>query len=82
MPEKNSTLKFNNHHKQFPVPFVIDADFESITKQINGCWQNEEKSYTEAYQKQEACGYTYKVICSYDDRFTKPLQIYGGKNAA
>ena len=27
-------------------------------------------------------GYAYKVICFYDDRFTKPLQIYRGKNAA
>ena len=25
-------LKFNNFHKQLPVPFVIYADFEAITK--------------------------------------------------
>ena len=31
MPDKyNNTLKFNNFHKQLPVPFVIYADFEAI----------------------------------------------------
>ena len=33
MPEKdNNVLKYNNFHKQLPVPFVINADFEAITK--------------------------------------------------
>ena len=33
MPEKeNNTLKFQNFHKQMPVPFVIYADFEAIFK--------------------------------------------------
>ena len=32
MPDKNNNiLKFNNFHKQQPVPFVIYADFEAIT---------------------------------------------------
>ena len=35
--KKNSTLKFNNFHKQQPVPFVIYADFEAITEKISGC---------------------------------------------
>ena len=33
MPKKGENiLKFNNFHKQLPVPFVIYADFEAITK--------------------------------------------------
>ena len=32
MPEKGSILKFNNFHKQLPIPFVIYPDFEAITK--------------------------------------------------
>ena len=33
MPTKDdNTLKFNNFHKQLPVPFVIYADFEAITE--------------------------------------------------
>ena len=38
MPTKdNNTLKFNNFHKQQPVPFVIYADFEAMTERIQGC---------------------------------------------
>lgn len=38
MPEKNNNiLKFDNFHKQLPVPFVIYADFEVITEKIQTC---------------------------------------------
>ena len=58
MPIKGENiLKFNNFHKQLPAPFVIYADFEAITKKVQGCKQSEEmekekekRSYTEAYQ--------------------------------
>ena len=82
MPDKNhNILKFNNFHKQQPVPFVIYADFEAITEKISGCKHNDDKSYTEAYQKHTDCGYAYKVVCCYDDKYTKPVQIYRGEKA-
>ena len=82
MPDKdNNILKFNNFHKQQPVPFVIYADFEAITEKVHGCQQNSDKSYTEAYQKHTDCGYGYKVICCYDEKYTKPIQIYRGEKA-
>ena len=82
MPDKdNKILKFNNFHKQQPVPFVIYADFEAITEKIQGCQQNNESSYTEAYQRHTDCGYGYKVVCCYDDKYTKPIQLYRGKKA-
>ena len=82
MPEKgNNTLKFMNHHKQLPVPFVIYADFEAITEKIHSCQPNNEKSYTEAYQKHADCGYGYKVVCCYDHKYNRPVQIYRGENA-
>ena len=82
MPTKdNNILKFNNFHKQQPVPFVIYADFEAITEKIHGCQQNNESSYTEAYQKHTDCGYGYKVVCCYDDKYTKPIQLYRGEKA-
>ena len=38
MPEKGESIpKFNNFHKQLPVSFVIYADFEAITKKVQGC---------------------------------------------
>ena len=89
MPKQTENiLKFNNFHKQLPVPFVIYADFEAITKKVQGCKQSEEmekdkdrRSYTEAYQTHEDCGYGYKVICCYDDKYSKYTYIYRGENA-
>ena len=81
MPKKGEKVFFKNYHKQLPVPFVIYADFEAITEKIHGCQPNNEKSYTEAYQKHTDCGYGYKVVCCYDDKYTKPVQIYRGENA-
>ena len=74
--KKDNILKFNNFHKQLPVPFVIYADFEAITEKIHGCQPNENKSYTEAYQKHVDCSYGHKVVCCYDDKYSKPEQIY------
>ena len=89
MPEQGENiLKFNNFHKQLPVPFVIYADFEAITKKVQGCEQSEEmeneknkRSYMEAYQTHEDCGYGYKVVCCYDDKYSKYTCIYRGENA-
>ena len=89
MPKQgDNILKFNNFHKQLPVPFVIYADFEAITKKIQGWKQNEEmekekdkRSYIEVYQTHEDCGCGYKVICCYDDKYSKPIQTYRGENA-
>ena len=82
MPNKdNNILKFNNFHKMQPVPFVIYADFEAITEKIHGCQQKGNKSYTEAYQIHTDCGYGYKVVCCYDDKYTKPIQLYRGEKA-
>ena len=32
LPKEGEKVYFNNHKKQLPVPFVIYADFESITE--------------------------------------------------
>ena len=84
MPKQGENiLKFNNFHKQLPVPFVIYADFEAIMKKVQGCRQSEEvedeknkRSYMEAYQTHEDCGYGYKVVCCYRERYSKPIQTY------
>ena len=87
MPKQGENIpKFNHFHKQLPVPFVIYADFEAITKKVQGCEQSEEmkkntRSYTEAYQTHEDCGYGYKVVCCYDDKYSKYTRIYRGENA-
>ena len=60
MPKQGENiLKFNNFHKQLPVPFVIYADF----------------------QTHKDCGSAYKVICCYDDKYSKDICIYRAENA-
>ena len=82
MPDKDKNIvKFNNFHKQQPVSFVIYADFEVITEKISGCQPNDDKSYTNAYQKHTDCGFGYKVVCCYDDKYSQPLKIYRGEKA-
>ena len=56
-------------------------------KKVQGCEQSEKmkkdknrKSYTEAYQTHEDCGYGYKVVCCNRERYSKPLQTYRGEN--
>ena len=45
MPSKeNNVSKFNNFHKQLPIPFVIYADL-SHNRKILGCGKN--KNYTQ-----------------------------------
>ena len=70
MPKQGENiLKFNNFHKQLPVPFVIYADFEAITKKVQGCKPSEEmeneknkRSYTEAYQTHGVKATTSQLI--------------------
>ena len=60
---------------------MIYADFEAITEKISSCKPNNDKSYTEEYQKHTDCGFGYKVVCCYDDKYTLPLKIYRGEKA-
>ena len=62
-----------------PAPFVIYADFEAVTEKIQGWEPNNNKSYTNKYQKHTSCSYGYKVVCCYDDKYTKPVKIYRGE---
>ena len=81
MPKVGSKIGFKNFKKQMQAPFVIYADFEAITEPIHGCQPSNQQSFTEAYQKHTDCGYGYKVVCCYDDKYTKPIQYYRGEKA-
>ena len=81
MPKADDMVYFKNYHKGLAAPFFIYADFEVINEKVHGCQQNNDKSYTEAYQKHKDCGYGYKVVCRYDDKYSKPVQINIGENA-
>ena len=38
-------------------------------------------NHTYSHQKHTDCSYGYKVVCCYDDKYCKPVQIYRGENA-
>ena len=81
MPKANDKVHFKNYHKGLKAPFVIYADFEAINEKVHGCQPNNDKSYTESYQRHKDSGYGYKVVRCYDDKYSKPVQIYRGENA-
>ena len=62
---------FKNYHKGLAINKNV----------VHGCQPNSDKSYTKSYQKHEDCGYGYKAVCHYDDKYSKPFQIYRGENA-
>ena len=78
MPEPGTTVVFKNYKNQLAVPFVIYADFEAITEKVADPVKT---SHTKKYQKHIDCGYGYKVVCCYNDEFSKPIKIYRGEKA-
>ena len=80
LPEEGENiLEFTNYHKGLKVPFVIYADFESITQPIDRAQMDETRSYTDGYQLHAPCGYAYKVVCT-DERYTKDTVVYRGED--
>ena len=70
-------IKFENYSKQLPILFKNYADFEcnlQDTKIYEG-------SCTKKYHDHVPCGYAYKIVCI-DDRFSQPIVVYIGENAA
>ena len=70
-------IEFENYFKQKPVTFKIYSDFECNLRGV----ESYEGSYTKNYQDHVPCSFACKVVCI-DDRFTKPIVIYRGENAA
>ena len=69
-------IEFENCFKQIPVSFKIYAGFECNLRSV--------ESYTVLTQKISnhiPCSFSYKVDCV-DDRFTKPVVVCTGENAA
>ena len=69
--------KFDNHFKQIPLQFKIHADFECNLRGV----ESYEGFYTKKYQDHVPCSFAYRLICI-DNRFTKPIVVCRGKNAA
>ena len=79
MPKKGSKVQFQNHHGQMLVLFFVYADFKAITEKVSGRQPSAENSFTDKYQQHTACSYGHKLVCCYDDQYSKPVKIYRGE---
>ena len=68
-------IELENYFTQIPVPFKTYADFECNLRDL----ESYEGYYTKKYQDHIPCSFAYKIVCV-DDRFTKPIVVYRGKN--
>ncbi|PFX20141.1 Galectin-3-binding protein B [Stylophora pistillata] len=48
----------------------------AITEKVQSSKPADYESFSEAYQKHTDCGYDYKVVCTCDDKYIKPIKIY------
>ena len=74
---EEGTIEFKNYFKQLPVPFKIYADFECNLESV----ESYEGLYTKKCQDHVPCSVAYNVVCI-DDRFSKPIVVFRGENAA
>ena len=74
---EKETVEFQNYFKQIPVPFKIYNDFEFNLRDV----KIYEGSYTKKYHDHVPCSFAYKIVCI-DDRFSKPIVVCRGENAA
>ena len=70
-------IEFENYFKQIPVPFKIYADFECNLRDV----EVYEGPYTKKHQEHVPCSFACKIV-GIDDRFSKPIVVYRGENAA
>ena len=74
---EEGTIEFENYFKQILVPFKLYADFECNLRNV----EVYEGPYTKKYHEHVPCSFAYKIVCI-DDRFSKPIVVYRGENAA
>ncbi|XP_048583266.1 uncharacterized protein LOC116615318 [Nematostella vectensis] len=65
---------FKNHTREMRVPFVVYADFESVTENIDTCSPDEGRSFTKQYQKHKPSGYCYLIKC-FDGQIFPPKLV-------
>ena len=75
MPKEGEKVQLKNYHKKLEVPFVIYADFEAIVE-----LKIIQAAHILMHIKHKDCSYAYKVVCCYDDQYSKPLELYRGPN--
>ena len=79
MPTKNPIVNYADGQYQFKVPFVIDADFESILVPVSGAPNNPEMSSTRRINVHQPSGWCMYSKFAYG-KVTNPLKQYRGRD--
>ena len=79
IPTKDEFVKFKIIERKIKSPFIIYADFESISVTENNGKQNAQNSYTNNYEKHIAGSYGYKLVCV-DNNFRRLFKTYLGQD--
>ena len=74
-------ISFVNYSRQISVPFKIYADFECILKSCDASIDSKCFAYTRKYQDHIPCSFVYKVVLCIDNKYSKDIVLYRGKNA-
>ena len=65
MPTTDEKLKFKHHFKKLRCPFVVHADFECLTEELNKPEGDEIKTYN--YQEHKPCGFMLNLVNAVDN---------------
>ena len=72
MPSEDATiLKLNQYYKFNKAPFIIYADLESLTEEMNRCEKKSEKSFTTKVGEHVPLGFSMSTISSFKDCIKK-----------
>ena len=63
--EKDKILEFNQYMKTDKIPYIINADIESLMKKIDRCANNPENSSTTKIGEHIPCGYSVLTIWAF-----------------
>ena len=81
MPKEGRKIEFKNHNRMIKVPFLVYADFESIVKPIKSDEPSDEnRSFTDQYQKHVPCGFSYKIVCFDDKIWSQDPVVFRAEN--
>ena len=68
IPKKGESLKYHPGVKSMKVPYIIDADIESLLRKMDTCANDPSKSSTGKRNEHEMCGYSLFTDCSFNKK--------------
>ena len=77
MPTPDAKLKFKHHFKKLRCPFVVYADFECLTEELQKPEDDEIKTYK--YREHKPCGFMLNLVNAVDN--TNQEFFYRGDDA-